>query len=387
TTVGAAVTVQDAVATLPTAAMAAGPHTVTARSVSDDAAFANSSGMVAHAVGKWSSQSAVTVRPDPTVAGQSATFTATVTGQASDGHRPTGTVTFRDDDGSSFATAPVNAQGVARTDAVVGAGVYRVHADYSGDGHYAPSSASVSQTINRAATVTTLTSSANPVVPGGTVTFTASVEIVEPGDVAPYGTLQVTVNGEPFGEPVPMEGYDTLTLTVVAPEVERSDDITVSYSGDFNTLPSSDSLTQVVAAPIPVPTTTPTPDATSTLTRADLRRMTSPLISRLKRRGPRALSGARMTATVPSAGTLEVTIRAGLVIARAKRSFAAAGTGRLNLGLTAKGRRQIKRGTLKLTIMTRFTPRGGTPVTLTERVTARRAKARAAWVVTSRAVA
>lgn len=52
TTVGAAVTVQDAVATLPTAAMAAGPHTVTARYVSDDAAFANSSGMVAHAVGK-----------------------------------------------------------------------------------------------------------------------------------------------------------------------------------------------------------------------------------------------------------------------------------------------------------------------------------------------
>jgi hypothetical protein len=199
----------------------------------------------------------------------------------------------------------------------------------------------------------------------------------------------VTVNGDPFGAPVSLDGFDTLSLTVQAPEIAGSDVIAVAYSGDFNTLPSSASLTQVVAAPTLAPMTNPTPGTTPTITRAELRRMTSPLISRLKRRGPRALSGARLTITIPSAGRLEQTVRAGSVIATAKRSFAAAGTGALTLRLNAKGRRQIRRGTLKLTIVTRFTPRDGTTVTVTERVTARRAKARAAsaWVVTRRAVA
>jgi hypothetical protein len=81
----------------------------------------------------------------------------------------------------------LDGEGVARIDASADAGTYRVHADYSGDGHFAPSSAIVSQTVGRATTVTTLTSSANPVIPGGMVTFTASVRIVEPGAADQYG--------------------------------------------------------------------------------------------------------------------------------------------------------------------------------------------------------
>ncbi len=120
------------------------------------------------------------------------------------------------------------------------------------------------------------------------VTFTASVRIVEPGAADQYGTLQVTVNGDPFGAPVSLDGFDTLSLTVQAPEIAGSDVIAVAYSGDFNTLPSSASLTQVVAAPTLAPMTNPTPGTTPTITRAELRRMTSPLISRLSgaARGP-----------------------------------------------------------------------------------------------------
>ena len=214
--------------------------------------------------------------------------------------------------------------------------------------------------------------------------FTIAVDVVPPGDVAPFGSLQMTIDGQPAGEPIPLEGYDGITLTVRAPNVATSDVVGVTYSGDHNTLPSSASINQVVGtAVVPSPRTA----AEKTVTPAQLKQMTAPLVTKLKRRGARALNGARLTFTAPSAGTLQQTVRAGSLLASAKRTFSAAGRATLTLRLTAAGRRQLRRaGSVKLTIVTTFTPSGGTPVRVTERVTARRsARASAAWrVVASR---
>jgi hypothetical protein len=382
--VGAAVAVANGVARFTTPDLRFGTRAIGARYHSDSAQFADSTGAKNHVVNRWGSTVSLTGVPEPAVAGQPVTFTATVTGAG--GRKASGTVQFTDE-GTGPIGPPValDAQGVARVTGSAGAGSYRVRADYSGDGTLEASSATVASTVQKAATTTTLTSSANPAAPGAQIVFTAVVEIVPPGNVAPFGTLQVTVNGQPFGDPFPLEGYDMVTLTVRAPTVARTDVIGVSYSGDDNTLPSSASLTQVVG----VPTTTTTPNPTTqpnpgpTVTTAQLKRMTAPLVTRLKRRGARALNGARLTFSAPTAGTLQLTVRAGALLASAKRTFAAAGRGTLTLKLTAAGRRQIRRtGSLKLTLVTTFTPRGGTPVRVTERVTIKRsARASAAWRV------
>jgi hypothetical protein len=385
--VGTPVALSNGVAGTTTANLAVGTRSIVARYHSDaPATFADSTGTAGHVVNRWSSQAGLAVAPEPAVAGQPVTFSASVGGQTAGGQRPTGTVQFTDEgDGPIGPPVALDAQGVAHFTGRAGAGTYRVRADYGGDGTFTPSSATVTSTVQRAATATTLTSSANPAAPGAEVVFTINVAIVPPGDVAPFGSVQITINGQPAGDPIPLEGYDGLTLTVRAPLAARNDVIGVSYSGDQNTLPSSASLNQVVAVPTTNPTTRPS--AGVTVTPAQLKRMTAPLITRLKRRGARALNGARLTFSAPTAGTLQQTVRAGSLLASAKRTFSAAGRGTLTLRLTAAGRRQLRRtNSVKLTIVTTFTPSGGTPVRVTERVTVRRSgRASAAWqVVASR---
>jgi hypothetical protein len=378
--VGDAVAMANGVARLTTAGLRFGTRSVGARYHSDSAQFADSSGARKHVVSRWSSQVSLTGVPEPAVAGQPVSFTATVTGAG--GRKADGTVQFSDEgSGPIGPPVPLDAQGVARLTGIAGAGNYRVRADYSGDGTLEASSATVASTIEKAATTTTLTSSANPAAPGTQIVFTVVVAIVEPGNVDPFGTLQATVNGEPSGDPFPLDGIGTVTLTVRASTIARSDVIGVSYSGDDNTLPSSASLTQVVG--VPTTTTNPQPKPGATVTTTQLKRMTAPLVTRLKRRGVRALNGAKLTFSAPTAGTLQQTVRAGALLASAKRTFTAAGRGTLTLRLTAAGRRQLRRTNgLKLTIVTTFTPRGGPPVRITERVTVRRSpRAAAAWRV------
>jgi hypothetical protein len=389
TPLGTPVALSSGVAATTTATLAVGTRSIVARYHSNSGGFADSTGNGSQVVNKWASQVGLTVVPEPAVAGQPVTLTATVSGAG--GARPTGTIQFRDEVfGPIGAPVALDGQGVAQIMASAGAGTYHVRAEYSGDGTFDTSFGTATSTFQRAATTTTLTSSANPASPGAQIVFKVVVGIVPPGDVAPFGTLQATVNGQPFGDPFPLEGYDTVTLTVRAPTIARSDVITVTYSGDENTLPSSASLTQVVGTPRPEVTPTPTPTTTPaqssnppTVTAADLKRLSAPLVTKLKRRGARALNGARLTFTAPTAGTLQQTVRAGSLLASAKRTFTEAGRGTLTLKLTAAGRRQIRRsGSVKLTIVTTFTPRGGTPVRVTERVTVRRAvRASAAWHV------
>jgi hypothetical protein len=53
----------------------------------------------------------------------------------------------------------------------------------------------VEQTINRAATITTIYSDTNPVEPGGELTFDIYVQTVWPGGVQPGGTVAILLNG------------------------------------------------------------------------------------------------------------------------------------------------------------------------------------------------
>src|SRR5207302_8277162 len=79
---------------------------------------------------------------------------------------------------------------------------HTIKALYSGDTSFITSTATFTQSINRAGTSTTLTSSASTSVYGQSITFTAMVSITAPGVGTPAGTVQFMIDGGNAGSPV-----------------------------------------------------------------------------------------------------------------------------------------------------------------------------------------
>jgi hypothetical protein len=172
-------------------------------------------------------------------AGQSVTFTATVTGAS-----PTGTVQFID--GTSNLSSPVNlSAGVATlsTNLLVAAGSHSITAMYSGDGNNAPSiSAAFVQTVTKASSTVGLSSSAPSVSFGQWVTFTAAVN-----GASPTGTIQFKDGTTIIDAPVPLNGGAAVLTTAALAQGSHS--ITALYSGDANNLGStSNAIIQTVTA-------------------------------------------------------------------------------------------------------------------------------------------
>src|SRR5438132_626824 len=117
----------------------------------------------------------LTSSSNPSNVGANVTFTASVTGSS-----PTGPVNFTD--GVSIAGCAAvtlsgsgNTRAAACTTNALAAGTHSIVATYAGDAvNHSSTSATLSQIV-KAATATSLASSANPSVAGGSVAFTATV--------------------------------------------------------------------------------------------------------------------------------------------------------------------------------------------------------------------
>ena len=188
--------------------------------------------------------------PDPSVSGQPVTFTATVT--PTDGG---GTVAFYADGSatpiSGCGTQPLTqASGFTYTatctTSSLAAGSHAIAASYSGDSLYAASSGSLpgGQTVNPAATATSLSSSPDPSASGQPVTFTATVTPTDGG-----GTVAFYADGSA----TPISGCGTQLLTQASGSTYTatcttsslaagSHAIAASYSGDSNYAGSTGSL-------------------------------------------------------------------------------------------------------------------------------------------------
>jgi Bacterial Ig-like domain (group 3) len=178
---------------------------------------------------------------NPSVSGQSVTFTATVA--ANSGPTPTGTVTFTHG-GILIGSAPLNAAGVATlASSSLPHGTAHVIAAYSGSATDGASTSPVLAQVVLASTKTTLASSLNPSVSGQSVTFTATV--AANSGPTPTGTVTFTHGGILIGSaPLNAAGVATLASSSLPHGTAH---VIAAYSGSATDgASSSPVLAQVV---------------------------------------------------------------------------------------------------------------------------------------------
>jgi hypothetical protein len=232
----------------PLAALSLGSHTITAYYWNDPIFGESTSAPLTQTVtpmSRVSTTTTLTSSPNPSVYGQTVTFTATVTPNTPGTGTPTGTVTFKDGV-KTLGTGTLDAGGVATfSTSTLGVASHSITAVYGGDGNdLGSTSAAVGQVVNQASTTTALKSSVNPSIVGQPVTFTVTVSAVAPGAGIPTGTVT-------FKDGVKTLGTRTLSSGVASfatstPSV-GSHSITVTYNGSANYKTStSATLTQKV---------------------------------------------------------------------------------------------------------------------------------------------
>jgi hypothetical protein len=211
-------------------------HVITA-TYRGDSNNATSAGSVSVEVG-YPTATVISSSPNPSRVGQAVTLTASISGHGS----PAGSVTFYD--GSvPLKTSNLASGKASLTVASLRAGTHVITAFYSGDILHDPStSRSLSQHVNRLATLTTLTTSNPRVKPGQTVTFVAKVSASTPTGSVTFvdGSAVLAKVALRFGEAT----YTTSTLT------PRTHEIRAVYSGDPVHAPStSHAVAEVVLYP------------------------------------------------------------------------------------------------------------------------------------------
>jgi LPXTG-site transpeptidase (sortase) family protein len=230
----------------------AGSHTITAIYSGDTNFSTSTSAPLTQTIGKDPTTTSLSSSVNPSVAGQTVTFTATVTANPPGAGTPTGTVDFQDGGVNIAGCVGVTMVGATASCVDPGAGTHTITAIYSGDANFLSStSAPLIQTVNQDPTTTSLGSSANPSVSGQTVTFTAIVTPNPPGSGTPTGTVTFRDGGANIAGCVgrPLVGA---TATCSDTFVGGSHSITATFSGDPDFLTStSGSVTELILPGLP----------------------------------------------------------------------------------------------------------------------------------------
>jgi hypothetical protein len=176
------------------------------------------------------------------------TFTATVAPVSPGAGIPTGPITFMDGTTVLQTVALVNGTASTTPNSALTIGAHTITAVYSGDGNFTTStSTALTETIQGAATTTTLKSSANPSVSGQPITLTASVAFSGLGTPSgtPTGTIQFKEGSTVLGT-VTLNPSAMAQFTISNP-TGGSHAYTAVYSGDNNFATSTSApLTQQV---------------------------------------------------------------------------------------------------------------------------------------------
>jgi len=251
TAIGYAV-VRNGVAALSLSTLPVGAHSLKAVYLGDAANAGSTSNLFTETIGLAQSTVTVTSSDSTTNVGSEITLTASVSGV-----RPTGTVTFYDQNGEVLGTGQViNGVATAGIKNVV-AGVTHVVGAYSGDIHHVGSVSSVfDETVETAISHTALYVDTFDVSNGTLTTLTARVTGFNPqGEVDFYGP------GNKFlGCATISNGNASLPLLNLG---VQADDIRAVYSGDANNATSV--AQRLNSAPTSATLTTTQSDTTATI--------------------------------------------------------------------------------------------------------------------------
>ena len=243
TTLGSG-TLSSGTATFTTSALSVASHSITAVYSGDSAFAPSTSTILTQTVNQASTATSIASSANPSVVGQSVTFTATVGAVAPGSGTATGTITFKDG-ATTLGTGTLSAGSATFATSTLILGNHSITASYGGDGNFVSSSSSaLSQTVNQAATTTIVNSSLNPSTVGQSVTFTATINVAAPGSGVATGTVTFMDGAATLGTGTLSSGVAGITTSGLA---IGSHSITVAYSGDSNfTASTSPVLTQVV---------------------------------------------------------------------------------------------------------------------------------------------
>ncbi len=216
-----------------------GAYQLTAVYSGDDNNAAATSGPVTVVVQLTPTTTSLTSSLNPVTLGQSATFTASVSGGTP---RPTGTIEFLDGT-TVLGSATVNTSGTATfAISTLTFGAQSMTAIYLGNADYAVSTSSaMSERVVEPATAA-LISSVNPSIFGANIVFTTKIAGV--GSLIPTGTVIFRDGAETLGTAT-VDGTGAASLQTSTLAV-GSHSIAASYSGDANYSTTSAALIQTV---------------------------------------------------------------------------------------------------------------------------------------------
>ncbi len=179
----------------------------------------------------------LTSSAQPSIYGQSVSFTAVVSGAAG---TPDGTVTFKNGGAVLGTVALAGGQAVFAVNTLTG-GSHTINAVYNGNSMYATSSGSVAQIVEPVATTTTLTSSLNPAPSGQTVTLTAVV--TSAAAATPTGKLTIK-DGKTVLISTPLvNGQAQISTSLLTTGAHN---ITATFAGSASFAKSQTTLSQLI---------------------------------------------------------------------------------------------------------------------------------------------
>ena len=234
TAIGSA-TLSSGSASLATSSLPAGSQSITA-AYQGSSIFASSTSAALRQVvnSATPTTTSLTSSLNPSVFGQSVTFTAAVSSKSG---TPSGTVVFYDGS-NAIGSATISSGSASLATSSLAEGSQSITAAYQGSGGFAPStSAPLSQVVNTATTSTTLISSVNPAQAKQRVTYTATVSSQFGGTAT--GTVTFADSGRTIAM-ILLSNNRAAYQTSYNNAGARS--ITATYSGDTNNAGSVSSV-------------------------------------------------------------------------------------------------------------------------------------------------
>lgn len=238
--------------------LAPGTHSLTAVYSGSALHTGSTSDVHTHTVNPAATTTSLASAPNPSVFGESVTFTATVAADPPGSGTATGAVELFDG-ATSLGLATLSGGTATLSTSALTVGAHSITAVYAGDAGFTGSTSAVhGHTVDAAGTTTSLVSDLNPSTFGQSVTFTATVSVTAPGAGAPSGSVTFFDGVTPLGSSTVAAGSATFATSALSAGTHG---ITASYSGDSGVAGSTSSvLSQVVNAAAATVTLAAAPD-------------------------------------------------------------------------------------------------------------------------------